>query len=113
MLIIIIILLIIIAIYFNDGIISVDGQTQINPNVKRKVQCLIDRGEWNKNMDSCIVSTSDGGKVCSKASDCQGRCLTNSIKPDSSSGKCSQDHVTLGCQSFLDEKGENVFMCAD
>jgi hypothetical protein len=54
----------------------------------------------------CDKATSDGGKACSKSTDCESIC-------DAETRTCSANSVHFGCYSFLDENGAEVSICAD
>jgi hypothetical protein len=54
----------------------------------------------------CIVPTKDGGKSCTRASDCDGHCLAQTKT-------CSKTEPTFGCFGTLTESGERADLCVD
>ena len=73
----------------------------------------------------CIRPLADGGKVCSRKSDCLGYCLvdlpltSDKIGPSPRSdkatpGRCqSEDRPLFGCFTLLDDQGRLVEVCVD
>lgn len=54
----------------------------------------------------CLKPTPDGGKSCSKASDCSGFCLADSRT-------CAAVRPMFGCHEILAEDGTTVGLCVD
>ena len=62
---------------------------------------------------SCAVSYADAGKVCRKASDCEGQCRVEDGASAASQGQCQATSDRFGCYTFLDEQGQPVGICVD
>jgi len=54
----------------------------------------------------CVRETRDGGKSCSRESDCEGLCLARSRS-------CSPITPVLGCQEILTQDGARVTQCVE
>ena len=54
----------------------------------------------------CVRETRDGGKSCSRETDCEGLCLARSRS-------CSPITPVLGCQEILTQDGLRVTQCVD
>lgn len=54
----------------------------------------------------CVHRTRDAGKLCTKASDCEGECLARS-------GTCAPIKPLLGCQAILDNFGRAMTQCVN
>lgn len=52
----------------------------------------------------CHKTFTDGGKICRKASDCQGNCVIDGA--DAVQGTCAKTTIFYGCNWWLDEKGK-------
>ena len=55
---------------------------------------------------TCAKPTPDAGKVCTKASDCTGHCMADTMT-------CSTVTPQLGCFEMLTEEGDKVGLCVD
>ncbi len=55
---------------------------------------------------ACVLQTRDGGKRCSKESDCEGLCLARSRT-------CSPITPVFGCQDILQQDGLRVTQCVE
>lgn len=55
---------------------------------------------------TCIMPTSDAGKACSRATDCEGFCLAET-------GTCAPRRPMFGCFPILDAEGQRVEICID
>jgi hypothetical protein len=55
---------------------------------------------------TCVKFTKDSGKVCSKASQCEGYCLARS-------GTCAPVTPMFGCNDILQDNGGRVTLCID
>jgi hypothetical protein len=55
---------------------------------------------------TCFIQPRDAGKICSRASDCQGACLARS-------GTCSPVIPLLGCHEVLLDSGRRVTECLE
>jgi len=58
----------------------------------------------------CNLPTSDAGKVCSDAVECEGSCLAETAT--AVEGKCTPWTITIGCRTFMFE-GEAKNICVD
>ncbi|MFA6534194.1 MAG: hypothetical protein WCT37_03405 [Patescibacteria group bacterium] len=99
----------------NQPIVN-ENKEVVKPRIpETKEDCLQKGGSWKQwgiaPVESCNLSTTDGGKVCTDFSQCQGTCLGENIK--SIEGKCTDWVRTGGCQSILKNgKIENI-ICSD
>ena len=79
-------------------------------SVPEKAACIRDGGTVGRfgisQVQICDKATSDGGKACSKSTDCESIC-------DAKTRTCSANSVHFGCYSFLAENGAEVSICAD
>lgn len=79
-----------------------------------KEDCIKQGGLWNKigirPTESCNIPTSDAGKICIDSSQCESSCIGEN--KDSSSGKCSEWKIVVGCYAFV-EDGKADVICAD
>ncbi len=55
---------------------------------------------------TCQMPTRDGGKQCTRESDCDGLCLARS-------NSCAPVKPLLGCQAILQDDGRRVELCID
>jgi hypothetical protein len=65
---------------------------------------------------SCVIYYPDGGKVCSKKSDCESACLNPNELPVGSpaTGTCARsDHDFFGCVSHIDNGTVESYFCQD
>jgi hypothetical protein len=78
-----------------------------------RAACVADGGTFRPagiGILTCIHTTSDGGKACAVASDCEGTCFAD---PDGPGGTCSSQTPVFGCYSMIEDSGEVVEICAD
>ena len=79
-----------------------------------KKECLERGGIWGKGglmlMETCNLPTSDGGRVCTDFSQCEGSCVGKNT--DSTVGECSEWKIILGCNVFL-RNGRAETICVD
>lgn len=54
----------------------------------------------------CFRPTPDAGKACTKASDCAGSCMADTLT-------CSEVTPVFGCYDYMDEQGRKAGICAD
>ena len=77
--------------------------------------CVSQGGEYYRRgllgQYGCALPYADGGKDCSKASDCIGQCT--SIDPKATSGTCQRTDAPFGCYTFFDEYGNASGICVD
>jgi len=80
-----------------------------------KEACLQKGGSWKQwglaPAESCNLPATDGGKVCTDFSQCQGNCLGENLK--STEGKCTDWVRTGGCQFILRNGKVNNVICSD
>ena len=76
----------------------------------QQLQCEKQQGVWSVAGDTgariCVYQTRDGGKACTKGTQCQGQCLARS-------GSCSPITPLFGCNEILDDDGRRVTLCID
>ena len=84
--------------------------TPVTPKSDMQIACEKKRGNWSKvgkgNLKACVFQTRDGGKQCSKESQCEGVCLARS-------GSCSPIKPLFGCNEILQDDGRRVTLCID
>lgn len=80
------------------------------PKSELQLACERKKGRWSAtgkgNLRVCIFSTRDGGKQCSRESQCEGVCLARS-------GTCSPVKPLLGCNEILQDNGARVTLCIE
>ncbi|WFL77272.1 hypothetical protein P7228_14975 [Altererythrobacter arenosus] len=80
-------------------------------------KCLAQGGTYERRgmmgLYSCAVPYPDAGKVCRKASDCEGQCRIEDGQADPSVGKCQANTDNFGCYTYLGDKGEVLGICVD
>lgn len=72
-----------------------------------QLACERKKGQWAKvtgTVHTCIFTTKDAGKSCSRESQCEGACLARS-------GTCSPIKPLLGCNEILQDNGARVTLC--
>ena len=75
----------------------------------RQIACEKKKGQWVKAEGAaytCIFTTGDAGKSCTRGSQCEGECLARS-------GTCSPIKPLLGCNEILQDDGARVTMCIE
>jgi len=102
--------------------------TLIRPgDIKDKSSCEALGGTWRRiglsPRESCNLPTSDGGKECSDASECEGACiaelsgaeLENAMHGSAirTKGKCTQWRITVGCQARVEDGVVHGMLCVD
>jgi hypothetical protein len=80
------------------------------PRGPEQVACEKRGGIWaqagQSGARSCVAPTRDGGKQCSRESDCDGVCLSRSRT-------CAPIKPLLGCNAILQDDGREVTLCID
>lgn len=80
------------------------------PRGPEQVACEKRGGIWaqagKSGARSCVAPTRDGGKQCSRESDCDGVCLSRSRT-------CAPIKPLLGCNAILQDDGREVTLCID
>jgi hypothetical protein len=80
------------------------------PKTAGQVLCEKSRGQWVGAGETgafyCASLTRDGGKQCSKKTQCQGVCLARS-------GTCAPITPLYGCNDVLEKDGRQVTLCID
>ena len=75
-----------------------------------EIACVRDHGTWGtagrSGTHTCIYSTKDGGKACSKEDDCEGVCLARSKT-------CAPVRPLFGCNDILQNDGVMATLCID
>lgn len=64
------------------------------------------RGTGSGNLKACIKPTGEGGKSCTKETDCTGVCLARS-------GTCAPVTPLFGCNEILQADGRRVTLCIE
>lgn len=54
----------------------------------------------------CFRPTPDAGKACTRASDCEGPCMADTMT-------CSEVTPVFGCYEFMDDQGRKSGICVD
>jgi lipoprotein-anchoring transpeptidase ErfK/SrfK len=79
------------------------------PKSELQIACERKRGTW-ENTDGglkvCIRQTRDGGKRCTRESQCEGLCLARS-------GTCAPVQPLLGCHDILQDDGTRATQCLE
>lgn len=80
------------------------------PKSEQQVACEKRKGSWVRGSvgegRTCIFATKDGGKQCTRESQCDGECLARS-------GTCSPVKPLLGCNDVLQDNGARVTLCIE
>ena len=79
------------------------------PKSELQIACERKRGKWadtGGGLKVCIRPTRDGGKRCTRESQCQGLCLARS-------GTCSPVEPLLGCNEILQDNGTRATQCIE
>lgn len=75
-----------------------------------QLACEKKKGRWTRagkgDLHSCVYDTRDGGKQCTRESQCEGVCLARS-------GTCAPVRPLLGCNEILQDNGARVTLCID
>ncbi len=83
-------------------------EVTVVPVSPQQLSCEKSGAQWATAGDSganlCVRRTRDGGKSCSKKSDCSGQCLARSET-------CSPIEPMIGCNDVLDSDGRMVTLC--
>ncbi len=62
----------------------------------------------------CNLKYKDGGKPCSDSSECEGRCITESLPPFFTGlGYCEKYHATFGCYGEVENGELKNCVCVD
>ncbi len=83
------------------------------PEAKKSEQqlaCEKKKGRWVRDgtgsLRTCVFTTKDSGKTCTRKSQCDGECLARS-------GTCSPFKPLLGCNEVLQDNGARVTLCLE
>ena len=80
------------------------------PKTAGQVLCEKSKGQWVGAGETgafyCASTTRDGGKRCTRKSQCRGECLARS-------GSCAPIMPLYGCNDVLDKDGRMVTLCID
>ena len=80
------------------------------PKTAEQLLCEKSKGQWVSAGDTganyCASMTRDGGKQCTKKTQCQGVCLARS-------GTCAPVTPLYGCNDVLEKDGRQVTLCID
>ena len=78
------------------------------PPSPAQLLCEKSGGQWSIAGDSganiCVKRTRDGGKRCTRKSECQGQCLARS-------NTCSPIDPMFGCNDILESDGRQMTLC--
>jgi len=82
----------------------------VTPKSEMQLACEKKKGNWSGigkgGARACVFQTRDGGKHCTKESQCDGVCLARS-------GTCSPLKPLYGCNEILQDNGARVTLCLD
>lgn len=80
------------------------------PKSEAQIACEKKRGQWLATglgkLKTCVFTTKDGGKRCTRESQCEGVCLARS-------GTCAPIRPLLGCNEILQDNGARVTQCIE
>jgi hypothetical protein len=79
------------------------------PKSDLQIACERKRGSWEDTGGGrmiCIRPTRDGGKRCTRESQCEGLCLARS-------GTCAPIDPLIGCQEIFQDDGSRVTQCIE
>lgn len=79
------------------------------PKSELQITCERSRGTWadtGGGLKVCIRQTRDGGKRCTRESQCEGLCLARS-------GTCAPVEPLLGCHDILQDNGTRATQCIE
>lgn len=79
------------------------------PKSDRQIACERKRGTWadtGGGLMICIVPTRDGGKRCTRESQCEGLCLARSQT-------CAPVDPLMGCNEILQDNGTRATLCIE
>lgn len=80
------------------------------PKSDAQIACEKKRGNWSpvgkSGLHICVFNTRDGGKQCTRESQCEGVCLARS-------GTCSPIKPLVGCNEIFQDDGARVTLCID
>ena len=80
------------------------------PSSPEALACQKQGGDWSGtglgSLRTCVFPTRDGGKGCTRQSDCDGLCLARS-------GTCSPIKPLLGCNDILQDNGVRATLCIE
>lgn len=80
------------------------------PKSPEEIRCGKKGGSWlgagKSGAQACVKPTRDGGRHCTKASDCEGLCLARSAT-------CAPVQPLFGCNDILQDNGLQVTLCID
>ncbi len=80
------------------------------PKSAPQMACEKKGGKWGfagkSGASTCIKSTGEGAKQCSRQTDCKGSCLARS-------GTCAPYTPLFGCNEILQADGSRVTLCID
>lgn len=75
-----------------------------------EARCLKTGGTWasagQSGAKACVTLTRDGGKACTRQSQCEGYCLARS-------GTCAPITPMFGCNDIPQDDGREVTLCLD
>lgn len=75
----------------------------------KQIACEKKKGQWSKvgsSSHTCIFTTKDSGKSCTKGTQCEGECLARS-------GTCAPIRPLLGCNDILQDDGSRATLCIE
>lgn len=89
---------------------DLDAEVAPTPKSERQQACEKRGGTWARTgagaLRTCVFPTKDGGKQCSRESQCDGVCLARS-------GTCAPVKPLLGCNEILQDNGARVTLCIE
>jgi len=82
----------------------------VEPKSPEALACEKKGGAWSSTgigtLRTCVFTTRDGGKRCTRESDCDGVCLARS-------GTCSPLKPLMGCNDILQDNGARATICIE
>jgi hypothetical protein len=80
------------------------------PKSPEQMLCEKAKGQWASAGDTgayyCASTTRDGGKLCTRKTQCEGQCLARS-------GTCAPITPLYGCNDIFEKDGRQVTLCID
>ena len=94
--------------------------SELAQSIKSESACKAKGGQWQRvgmlQALACVLPTSDAGKACTDASQCQMSCLVvnPALKPGSkATGQCSDSTNVFGCKTYVKNGKVEGTLCID
>ena len=86
------------------------GPETVKLSEAERTQCRAEGGTVGRGgllpNEVCFRPTPDAGKACTKASECSGQCMADTMT-------CSKVTPQFGCFEMMSEEGQKVGLCVD